>query len=56
MTIGWITIAAIAAGICWLVTFTLLKMADDNDRAARAKAVPRSPAGTRILALPHLLD
>ena len=35
MTIGWITIAAIAVGICWLVTFTLLKMADDNDRAAR---------------------
>lgn len=35
MTIGWITIAAIAVGISWLVTFTLLKMADDNDRAAR---------------------
>ena len=35
MTIGWITIALIAVGICWLVTFTLLKMADDNDRAAR---------------------
>lgn len=35
MSIGWITIAAIALGISWLVTFTLLKIADDNDRAAR---------------------
>ena len=35
MTIGWITIAALAVAIAWLVTFTLLKMADDNDRAAR---------------------
>jgi hypothetical protein len=35
MSIGWITIAVIALGISWLVTFALLKMADDNDRAAR---------------------
>jgi hypothetical protein len=45
MTIGWITIAAIALGISWLVTFTLLKMANENDRAARhaeRKLVPFS--------------
>jgi hypothetical protein len=35
MTLGWITLAAIAVGISWLVTFALLKMADENDRAAR---------------------
>ena len=35
MTLGWLTLAALGVGIAWLVTFTLLKMADDNDRAAR---------------------
>jgi hypothetical protein len=35
MTIGWMTLAGLAVGIGWLVTFTLLKIAADNDRAAR---------------------
>lgn len=35
MTIGWMTLVALAVVIGWLVTFTLLKIADDNDRAAR---------------------
>ncbi len=35
VTIGWMTLVALAIVIGWLVTFTLLKMADDNDRAAR---------------------
>jgi len=35
MTIGWMTLAALAVGIGWLVAFTLMKVADDNDRAAR---------------------
>ena len=35
MTFGLLTIAMVAVGLGWLVTFVLLKMADDNDRAAR---------------------
>ena len=35
MSTSWMFLAAVGIGLGWLVTFTLLKIADDNDRAAR---------------------
>jgi len=35
MSMEWMALAAVGLGIGWLVTFTLMKVADDNDRAAR---------------------
>ena len=35
MTIGWFLVGAIALGLFGLVTYALLKVASDADRAAR---------------------